>query len=140
MLDATEDVFRLAQERAAGICQRDVMTAPIEQGDTNVLLKLANLLAERGLRGVQPGRGAREVQLFGHRHEVPQMPQFHPDRLDGAAKNRNPGISTVSRGTSYEMSAAAAAIIARASRRLKRVDIGLEIDLATHPREAGVQH
>jgi len=103
MLDATEDVFRLAQERAAGISQRDVMTAPIEQGDTNVLLKLANLLAERRLRGVQPGRSARKVQLFGHRHEVPQMPQFHPERLDGAAKNRNPGIPAVSRGTSYEM-------------------------------------
>ena len=88
MLDATEDVFRLAQEGAAGICQRDVMTAPIEQVDTNVLFKLANLLAERGLRGVQPGRGAREVQFFRHRHEVPQMPQFHPNRLDGPAKNR----------------------------------------------------
>jgi hypothetical protein len=40
------------------------------------------------LRRVQPGRGAREVQLFGDRQEVPQMAQLHPDRLDGATKNR----------------------------------------------------
>ena len=88
VLDATEDVFRLAQERAAGICQRDVMTAPIEQRDANLHLELANLLAERGLRRVQPGRGPREVQFFGDGQEVPQMPQFHPIRLDGPVKNR----------------------------------------------------
>ena len=101
MLDAAEDIFRLAQEHAAGICQRDVMTAPIEQGEANLHLELANLLAERGLRRVQSSRGAREVQFFGHRHEVPQMPQLHPDRLDGAAKNRNPETLAVSRGMSY---------------------------------------
>jgi hypothetical protein len=88
MLDATEDVFRLAQEGAAGIGQRHVVTAPIEESDAHLDLELANLLAERGLRRVQPGGGAREVQLFGDRQEVPQMPQFHPKRLDGAAKNR----------------------------------------------------
>jgi hypothetical protein len=66
------------------------MTAPIEQSDANLHLELANLLAERGLRGVQSAGGAREVQLFGHRREVTQMPEFHPERLDGAAKNRNP--------------------------------------------------
>ena len=102
MLDATEDVFRLAQERAAGFCQRDVMTAPIEQGDANLHLEVANLLTERGLRRVQSGRGAREVQFFGDRQEVPQMPQFHPDRLDGAEKNRKTGTHAVSRGMSHE--------------------------------------
>ena len=102
MLDATKDVFRLAQECAAGICQRDVMTAPIEQRYANLRLELANLLAERGLRRVQSGRGAREIQFFGHRHEVPQMPQLHPDSLDGAAKNRNPETLAVSRGMSYD--------------------------------------
>ena len=102
MLDATKDVFRLAQEGAAGARQRDVMTAPIEQRDADLYLELADLLAERGLRRVQAGRGAREIQFLGHCHEVPQMPQFHPDRLDGAAKNRNREAHTVSRGMSYE--------------------------------------
>jgi len=89
MLDATEDVFRLAQEGAAGIGQRHEMTAAIEQRNANRHLELANLLAERGLRGIESVGGTREVQLVGHRHEVPQMPQFHPERLNGAAKNRN---------------------------------------------------
>jgi len=102
MLDATEDVFRLAQEGAAGARQRNVMTAPIEQRDANLPLELADLLAERWLRRVQSGRGAREIQFFGHRHEVPQMPQLHPDSLDGAVKNRNPGTHAVSRRMSYE--------------------------------------
>ena len=102
MLDAAEDIFRLAQEHAAGICQRDVMTAPIEQRDANLHLELADLLAERRLRRVQPGRGAREIQFFRDCHEVPQMPQLHPDRLDGAAKNRNPETLAVSCGMSYE--------------------------------------
>ena len=102
MLDATKDVFRLTQEGAAGARQRDVMTTPIEQRDANRHLELANLLAERGLRGVQAAGGAREVQLLGHRHEVPQMPQLHPDRLDGAANNRNLETLAVSRGMSYD--------------------------------------
>ena len=46
MLDATEDVSRLAQEGAAGIRQRDVMTAPIEQCDANLHFEMADLLTE----------------------------------------------------------------------------------------------
>ena len=101
MLDATEDVLRLAQEDAAGVRQRHVMTAPIEERDANLRFELPDLLAERRLRGVQPGGGAREVQLVGHRHEVPQMPQFHPERLDGDGEESQPGMPAVSRCTSY---------------------------------------
>jgi hypothetical protein len=90
MVEPTEDVFHLPQEDTAGIGQRDVMTAPIEERDANLGFELPDLLAERRLRGVQTAGGAREVQLVGHRHEVAQMPQFHPGRLDGVAKNRNP--------------------------------------------------
>ena len=50
---------------------------------------------------MQAGRGAGEVQLVGYRHEIPQMPQFHPERLDGATKKRNKECPAVSRGTSY---------------------------------------
>src|SRR5688572_32293375 len=49
MLDATEDVFRLAQEGAAGIRQRHVMAAAIEQRDANLQFELPDLLAERRL-------------------------------------------------------------------------------------------
>ena len=41
MLDAAEDVFRLAQEDAAGVRQRHVMTAPIEQRDADLRLRAA---------------------------------------------------------------------------------------------------
>ena len=77
MIDASEDVFRLAQEHAPGVRQRHVMAAPIEQRDANLRFELPDLLAQRGLRGVETRGGAREVQLVGHRHEVPQMTQFH---------------------------------------------------------------
>ena len=49
MIEATENVFRLAQKDAAGIRQRHVMTAPIEQRDANLRLELPDLLAERRL-------------------------------------------------------------------------------------------
>ena len=49
MLDATEDVFRLAKEDTAGVGQRHVMTAPVEKRDANLRLELPDLLAERRL-------------------------------------------------------------------------------------------
>lgn len=49
MVEATEDVFRLAQEDTAGVRQRHVMTAPIEERDANLRFELPDLLAERRL-------------------------------------------------------------------------------------------
>ena len=89
MVETTEDVFRFAEEGAAGIRQRHVMTTPIEERDAHLRLELADLLAERRLRGVQTGRGAREIQLVGDRDEVPEMPELHPGRLDGDARVGN---------------------------------------------------
>jgi len=89
MLDATEDVLRLAQEGAAGIGQRDVMPAPIEQRHANLCLELADLLAQRGLRRVQTAGGAREVQLVGDSDEVFQVAELHPPSLNGAVANGN---------------------------------------------------
>ena len=93
MIEATEDVFRLAQEHAAGVRQRHVMTAPIEQRDANFGFELPDLLAQRRLRGVEPGGGAREVQLVGDRHEVAQMPQFHPDKARRGGDEWQPGTT-----------------------------------------------
>ena len=77
MLDAAEDVLRLAQEDAAGVGQRHVMTAAIEQRHADRFLELPDLLAERRLRGVQACSRAREAQLVGHRHEIAQVSEFH---------------------------------------------------------------
>ena len=60
MIEASENVFRLAQEHPSGVGQRHVMTAAIEQRDANFRFELPDLLAQRGLRGVEPGGGARE--------------------------------------------------------------------------------
>ena len=46
VVDAAEDVLGFAQEDAAGVGQRHVVTAAIEQHDADRRLELANLLAE----------------------------------------------------------------------------------------------
>ena len=81
MFDAAEDVLRLSQEDASRIRERHVMTAPLEQRHADVPFELSYLLAQGGLRCVQPGGRAREVQFLRHRHEVAQMPQFHRPRV-----------------------------------------------------------
>ena len=88
MFDAAENVLRLSQEDTPGIRERDVMAAPFEQRHADVPFQLSNLLAEGGLRRVQPGGRAREVQFLRHRHEVAQMPQFHPPQSSRAAAAR----------------------------------------------------
>ena len=77
MIDAAEDVPGFTEEDAPGVGQRHVVAAPVEQQHPDRRLELTNLLTERGLRRVQARGGTREVQLLGHRHEVPQMPEFH---------------------------------------------------------------
>ena len=59
MIETSEDVFRLAQEHAPGVCQRHVMAAPIEQRDANFRFELPDLLAQRGLRGVETRGGVK---------------------------------------------------------------------------------
>ena len=102
MLEAAEDVFRLAQEYATGVGQRHVMPAPFEKRDADLCFQLADLLTERRLRGMEPRGGAREVELVGHRHEVPEMTQFHCNRLDAGAGNGKREHGPVSRPTSHE--------------------------------------
>src|SRR5688500_2354057 len=71
VLDAREDIFRLLKEGAAGIGQRDVLPAPIEQLHADRSFELAYLLAQRRLSGAKPCRRTREAELFGDRDEVP---------------------------------------------------------------------
>ena len=88
MFDAAENVFRLSKEDASRVRERHVMAASLEQRHTDVPFELSNLLAQRRLRRVQAGGGAREVQLLGHRHEVFEMPQFHLPQSSRAAAAR----------------------------------------------------
>ena len=51
---------------------------------------------------MQPGRGAREVQLVGYRDEVPQMPEFHLGKARRRREEWQPEMPAVSRCTSYK--------------------------------------
>jgi hypothetical protein len=101
MLDPAENVFGLAQEDTPGVGQRHVMAAALEQGDPDRRLELADLLAERRLGGVEPRGGAGEAQFVGHRHEVPQVPQFHRHKATARGGESQAGWRAVSRETSY---------------------------------------
>ena len=77
MLDAHENLLRFTQEDTAGAGQRYMLAAALEQSHAHCRFELPNLLAERWLRRMKSRSGPSEVQLFGHRHEISEMPQFH---------------------------------------------------------------
>src|SRR5512139_2056251 len=64
MLDASENIFRLLQEDASGIGQRDMLPAAVEQPYADRLLELTDLLAQRRLSGAKPRRRTRKVEVL----------------------------------------------------------------------------
>ena len=73
MLHAAEDVARLLQEDAACIGHRHAMVVALQQLHAEVGLQAADLLAQRGLRRVQPLGGTGETELLGDGHVVAQV-------------------------------------------------------------------
>jgi hypothetical protein len=65
------------EECPSGGRQLDAALRPIEQGDAELLLELADLLAQRRLRDSHPRGGAAEVQLLRDGEEVAQVPELH---------------------------------------------------------------
>jgi membrane fusion protein (multidrug efflux system) len=65
-------------------------TIALEEWRGELFFQIVNLAAQRRLRHVQPPRGTCQVEFLRHRHEVPQMPQFHagiiPERHDRTKK------------------------------------------------------
>ena len=59
--DVDQDALERHQEIAAGLCERDVPLAAVEQLDAHRGLELLNLHRQRRLRHVQLCRGAREA-------------------------------------------------------------------------------
>jgi hypothetical protein len=80
MLDAGENVLRLSQKDAAGVGQRCMLMAAIEQSGADRFFELANLLAQRWLFRAQARRGAREAELFGDSNEAAKVPECHVSR------------------------------------------------------------
>jgi len=86
-LRVAQHVARLCEERGSGRRERDAALAPVEEGDAELLLELADLLAYRRLSDVQTLRSLAEVQLLRDGDEVPQMPELHrrpPSELAGS--------------------------------------------------------
>jgi hypothetical protein len=70
VLDARENIFRLMQEDASGVGQRDVLPATVEQFRADQFFELTYLLAQRRLSGANSHRRTREAELFGDRDEI----------------------------------------------------------------------
>jgi hypothetical protein len=69
---------RMIEKGSARRGQLDPARTAGQELSPDLVLQIADLPAERGLRGVQPPRGRnRQVARFGDRDEIPQMPQLH---------------------------------------------------------------
>ena len=73
---ALEDVLRGRQQPLAGRRQHEALADPQEQRRAEARLDAAQLMAERGLRQVQPVAGAREAPGLGDRGHQLQMADF----------------------------------------------------------------
>ena len=65
------------QQGGAGIGEGDAPLGAVEETHAQLLLELADLLADRRLGDVQALRRAAEVQFLSDGDEVPEMPKFH---------------------------------------------------------------
>jgi hypothetical protein len=77
MFDTTQDVLRLLREGPPRIGERNMMAAAIQQLDADELFQLADLLAQRGLRGAKARCSPREVQFLCDSNKIAEVSQFH---------------------------------------------------------------
>jgi hypothetical protein len=76
-VDAVHDLLDLCQEGGAGVRERDVLAAAVEQPHANVFFESLNRPAQGRLGDGEPIRGSAEVQLFREYDEVTQIVQLH---------------------------------------------------------------
>src|SRR3954451_9931147 len=72
-----QDMPGLLEQRPSGDGEHDAARRAVEQPHAELLLELADLLADRGLGDVEAIRRTAEVQLLRDRDEVPQVTEFH---------------------------------------------------------------
>ena len=72
-----EDAAYVREKRGSGYGEPHTAREAFEQLNAELVLELADLLADGRPRDVQASRGTAEVDLFGRRHEVPKVSQFH---------------------------------------------------------------
>src|SRR5580693_3553479 len=62
--------------------QLDAMNAARQQFGPDLVLQVANLPAQRRLRGVEPALGGgRQAAFLDHGYEITQVPQLHRDSM-----------------------------------------------------------
>ena len=77
-----EDSARLTEQKLPGLGEFDAARAAVEEGCPDLVLKVANLQAERRLLDAEPFGRTSKMQLLGDRDEIAEMPEFHGyDRL-----------------------------------------------------------
>jgi hypothetical protein len=69
-----DELARTDEKSFAGRCERHAARGPHEQRYAQLALQLCDLATKRLLGDEHSRRGAGEVQLFGHGHEIPQRP------------------------------------------------------------------
>ena len=67
----------LLEHRGARIGQRNAPLRAVEEPDSELLLELADLLADGWLCHVQPLGGPAKMEFLSDGYEVPQMAKFH---------------------------------------------------------------
>src|SRR5438034_197194 len=77
LVGCTQEFSRGLQEGISGGGQSDASLGSPQQLYFEVLFERSDLLAERRLGDLQPRRRAAEVELFGHRNEVPTVTEVH---------------------------------------------------------------
>jgi hypothetical protein len=71
VIDLTEHLMGFADDALAGFRQSDFSFGPLKETNPELFFQLTDLLAERRLADIQSNRGAAEMQLFRHCHEIP---------------------------------------------------------------------
>jgi hypothetical protein len=78
-IDLRQRQPRVIEKRFSGGGELDPMDAAREQRRADLIFEIADLAAQRGLRGVQPLLGGNgEAAFLRDRHEIAQVPQLHP--------------------------------------------------------------
>jgi hypothetical protein len=77
LVDLAQQAPGPVQQRLARERELDAVRGPPQQVAADQPLQAADLAAQRGLRQVETGGGAAEVQLVGHRDERAQVTQFY---------------------------------------------------------------
>ena len=78
VLDLIEDVARLDKEVGARRGKPGkTMPRPRKQADAHLLFEPGYLFGDRRLRDLESIRGATEIQLLGHDHEISEVPKLN---------------------------------------------------------------